>query len=101
MGGSQSRSRVNGESNRIESPYPVHSLTVLTELFLLQMRHFRNSVNAIWDTSFGIATGYGLDGRGSIPESGKKFFSTPQRPERHSGPPNPISNGYQVFSPRE
>jgi hypothetical protein len=25
--------------------------------------------------------GYGLDGRGSIPGGGKRFFFTPQRPE--------------------
>jgi hypothetical protein len=29
------------------------------------------------DSSVGIATGYGLDGRGSIPGKGKKFFSSP------------------------
>jgi hypothetical protein len=30
------------------------------------------------DTSVGIATGYGLGGRGSIFESGTIFFSSPQ-----------------------
>jgi hypothetical protein len=32
--------------------------------------------------SVGIATGYGLDDRGSIPGWGKISFSTPQRPDR-------------------
>jgi hypothetical protein len=35
-----------------------------------------------WDISVGIATGYGPDGRGLIPDRGKRFFSTPQRPNR-------------------
>jgi hypothetical protein len=35
-------------------------------------------------SSVGIATGYGLDGRGLIPGGGKRFFSTPKRP--HSYP---------------
>jgi hypothetical protein len=34
------------------------------------------------DNSVGIATGYGLDDRGSIPERGKRYFSTPHRPHR-------------------
>jgi hypothetical protein len=34
------------------------------------------------DVSIGIPTGYGLDGRGSIPSRGKRFFSAPQRPDR-------------------
>jgi hypothetical protein len=33
------------------------------------------------NSSVGIATGYRLDGRGSIPGRGKGFFSTPQRPD--------------------
>jgi hypothetical protein len=32
-----------------------------------------------WDNSVGIAAGYGLDGRGSMPGRGKRFFSTRQR----------------------
>jgi hypothetical protein len=34
------------------------------------------------DRSVGIATGYGLDGRGSISGGGKRFFFTPHRPDR-------------------
>jgi hypothetical protein len=33
------------------------------------------------NSSVCIATGYGLDGRGSIHDSGKKFFYTSQRPD--------------------
>jgi hypothetical protein len=33
-------------------------------------------------SSVGIATGYGLDGRSSIPARGKRFFPSPQRPQR-------------------
>jgi hypothetical protein len=41
-----------------------------------------------------IATGYGLDGRGSIPDRGKRFFPIPQRPDRLWGPPNLLNSGY-------
>jgi hypothetical protein len=33
------------------------------------------------DSSVGIATGYGIDGPGSIP-GGERIFSSPQRPDR-------------------
>jgi hypothetical protein len=46
------------------------------------------------DSSVGIATGYGLDDRGSIPGS-ERFFSTQQRPDRIWGPPSLPSNGCQ------
>jgi hypothetical protein len=36
--------------------------------------------------SFGIATGYAMDGRDSIPGRGKRLFSTPQLPDRLLGP---------------
>jgi hypothetical protein len=32
--------------------------------------------------SVGIVTGYGLDDRGSIPDRGWEFFSSPPRPDR-------------------
>jgi hypothetical protein len=38
------------------------------------------------DSSVGIATDYGLFGRGSIPSRGKRFFFSPQRP-RPTQPP--------------
>jgi hypothetical protein len=41
------------------------------------------------------ATGYGLDGRGSIPDRGKEFFSAAQRPDRLWCPPSLLSNGVE------
>jgi hypothetical protein len=38
--------------------------------------------------------GYGLDGRGSIPGSGMRSFSTPQYPDRFWGPPSFLFSGY-------
>jgi hypothetical protein len=35
-----------------------------------------------WNSSVGIATGYELNGRGFIPDRGKRFFSTPLCPYR-------------------
>jgi hypothetical protein len=43
--------------------------------------------------SFGIATGYWLDGPGLLPGSATFFFS-PQRPDRLWGPPALLYNGY-------
>jgi hypothetical protein len=52
------------------------------------------------NTSVGIATGYGLDGPGSIP--GKdKIFSAPQCPDRLRGPPSLLYNGYRWLFPQE
>jgi hypothetical protein len=45
--------------------------------------------------SVGIAMGYGLDRRSSIPGRGKIFFSIPQRPEWLWGPPGLLSNGHR------
>jgi hypothetical protein len=47
------------------------------------------------DSAVGIATGYWLDGRGSIPVRGKKYFSTTRRPDRLWSTPSFISNGYR------
>jgi hypothetical protein len=44
------------------------------------------------DSSVGISTGYGMDGWGSILESGKRFFSILQRPDSIWGSPNLLSN---------
>jgi hypothetical protein len=38
-------------------------------------------------SAVGIATGYEMEGRGSIPDRGKRFFSFAQRPDRLCGPP--------------
>jgi hypothetical protein len=46
------------------------------------------------NSSVGIATGYVLDGRDSISGKGKRFFSTPQRPDWLWGPLSLLSNGY-------
>jgi hypothetical protein len=43
-------------------------------------------------SSVGIATSYDLDGWVSIPGRGKRFFSSPQQPDRLWSPPNQ-SNG--------
>jgi hypothetical protein len=39
---------------------------------------------------FRTRTGYRLDDRGSIPVRGKRYFSTPQRPDRALGPTQPL-----------
>jgi hypothetical protein len=52
----------------------------------------------LWNSQ--LAADYGLDGRGSIPGTGKRFFSTQQRPDRPWGPPNPLSNGWRALFPR-
>jgi hypothetical protein len=41
------------------------------------------------DSSVGIATGYGLDGLGSIPGMSKRFLSPSRRPDRLWTPPKP------------
>jgi hypothetical protein len=41
------------------------------------------------DSSVGIATGYGLESRVSIPGMSKRLFSSPQRPDRLWTPPKP------------
>jgi hypothetical protein len=47
------------------------------------------------DSSVGIATGYGMDGRGHrIPVGGENFRPHPDRPW---GPPSLLYNGYRVF----
>jgi hypothetical protein len=55
--------------------------------------------HSVHDRSVGIALGYGLDDRGSIPGRGWEFFSKPPRPERLWGPSSLLSNGYQGLFP--
>jgi hypothetical protein len=50
-------------------------------------------------SSFGIVTGYGLNGRGMIPSRGKRFFCTPQRSDRLWDPPCLLSNRYRELFP--
>jgi hypothetical protein len=49
----------------------------------------------------GIATSYELHGRSSILHRGKRFFSTPQCPDRLCGPSTVLSNGYRELLPPE
>jgi hypothetical protein len=51
---------------------------------MFSLRYYEmKELNAYWVcSSVRIAMGWGLDGRGSIPDRGKKFFATPQRPDR-------------------
>jgi hypothetical protein len=51
------------------------------------------------ESSVGIALGYELDDRGSIPGEGCEFFSSPPLPERLWCPPRLLSNGYQGLFP--
>jgi hypothetical protein len=51
------------------------------------------------DTSVGIATGYRLDDRSSIPGGGWEFFSSTPCPNRLWGPPSLLSNGYWDLFP--
>jgi hypothetical protein len=48
-----------------------------------------------WYSSVGIVTGHGLDSRGQIPSRSKRFFSSPQHPDRLWVPLIVLSNGYQ------
>jgi hypothetical protein len=59
----------------------------------LFIRHNRN-----WDSYFGIATGYGLDGGDSIPGRGKIFFSS-QCPNRFWGPSSMLSSKLGALFP--
>jgi hypothetical protein len=47
------------------------------------------------DSSVGIATGYKLDGRNSVPGKDTRCFSTLQLPDRLWGLPNILYNGYR------
>jgi hypothetical protein len=51
------------------------------------------------DSAVGIATGYGLDGRGVGVRIAVEawFFSTTRRPDRFWSPPSILSNGYRVL----
>jgi hypothetical protein len=70
--------------------YQFQTITIYTPLY-----------KDLWtqDISVSMATGYGLDGLGSI--SGMaRLFSCPQRPDPLWGPPSLLSNGYQPQFPQ-
>jgi hypothetical protein len=53
-------------------------------------------------SSVGIATGYGLDGRGArvqVPVR-SRILTSPYRPDRLCGPPSFLSSGYRGLFPR-
>jgi hypothetical protein len=61
-----------------------------------------NTSNFSWDSSVGIATGYGLLGLKvgvRIPVE-LRFFFSPRRPERFWGTSSLLSNGYRELFPR-
>jgi hypothetical protein len=51
------------------------------------------------DSSVNIATVYELESLGSIPSTGKKFSSSPQRPDRLWGPISLLSSRYMRLFP--
>jgi hypothetical protein len=53
--------------------------------------------HSVTESSVRTAMGYGLDGRGSIPGRGTRFFSSPQHPDRLRGPPYPMAIGGSFF----
>jgi hypothetical protein len=59
---------------------------ILEELFVVSFTTYYLGSAANIRSSVGVATGYELDGWGSIRGRGKSFFFTPQRPDRFWGP---------------
>jgi hypothetical protein len=68
----------------------VHNITNINTIS--QANGYR--INGALNRSVGIETGYGPDGRVSIPDRVQRLFSTPQRPDCLWGPLSLISNVY-------
>jgi hypothetical protein len=78
---------------QISHPYKTASMLKITLLYILIFGSRNNAV--------GIATGYGLDGRGfkvRVPAVAT-FLSSPRRTDRFWGPPSVLSNGYRGIFP--
>jgi hypothetical protein len=56
-----------------------------------------------WNRAVGLATGYGMDGRGVVVRVpvGVGFFSSPRRTHGLWGPPSLLSNGYRFSQDEE
>jgi hypothetical protein len=76
---------------------PIDSVPDLSDFYLFY-KHAK-SLRDSRATSVAIATGYGLGDGVSILGRGKRFFLTPQRPDRLWSPPNLLYTGYRVVSP--
>jgi hypothetical protein len=76
------------------SKYPALSFFLILKIFGEVLQNMKSR-----DSSAGIALGYGLDDRGSIPGGCWEFFSKPPRPERLWSSPSLLSNGYQGLFP--
>jgi hypothetical protein len=69
----------------------VHKFVVVTVLLLRA---------GVAQCSGSTVSDYGLDDRGSIPDTGRGFFFQPLLPDRLWGPPSLLPNGYWGFFPR-
>jgi hypothetical protein len=76
--------------NRYQIPHLYHTYIYI---YIYQRVRMVIEVKYNWDSSVGMANGYGLDVRDWIPGRRKKCFSTPQCPDQLWSPPSFISEG--------